>query len=72
MILLSFYIAEFDVPKEHGVNIFLICYKSTTSDDVISLRTAVLSKYSFAKILTLASDIISSFSTKPISLILGI
>lgn len=49
----------------------LIGYKSTTVDDVISLRTAGESKYTLKKMLSLAADGITSFSTKPISLILG-
>ncbi|MEG1622235.1 MAG: glycosyltransferase family 2 protein [Alistipes sp.] len=50
----------------------LIGYPSTTVDDVISLRTAGESKYTFKKMMALALDGITSFSTKPISLILGV
>ena len=49
----------------------LIGYKSTTVDDVISERMAGKSKYTFRKMLSLAIDGITSFSTKPISLIIG-
>lgn len=49
----------------------MIGYKSTTVDDAISERTAGKSKYTLKKMLTLAIDGITSFSTKPISLILG-
>ena len=49
----------------------LIGYKSTTVDDAISERTAGKSKYTLKKMLALAMDGITSFSTKPISLILG-
>ncbi|SUB89075.1 Uncharacterized glycosyltransferase ykoT [Porphyromonas macacae] len=50
----------------------LIGFKSATVDDVISERAAGKSKYTFKKMLTLALDGITSFSTKPISLIFGI
>lgn len=49
----------------------MIGYKTTTVDDVISERTAGHSKYTLKKMLTLAIDGITSFSTKPISLIVG-
>lgn len=49
----------------------MIGYRSTTVDDVISERTAGHSKYTLKKMLTLAIDGITSFSTKPISLIVG-
>lgn len=49
----------------------MIGYKSTTVDDIVSERTIGQSKYTLKKMLTLASDGITSFSTKPISLILG-
>lgn len=47
----------------------MIGYPSSTVDDVISPRTAGQSKYTLKKMLTLAVDGITSFSTKPISLI---
>lgn len=49
----------------------MLGYKSTTVDDVISERTAGKSRYTFRKMLSLAVDGITSFSTQPISLILG-
>lgn len=49
----------------------LIGYQSATVDDVISQRSAGESKYTLSKMLKLAMDGITSFSTKPISLILG-
>lgn len=49
----------------------LIGYKSTTVDDVISERTAGVSKYTIKKMMSLAMDGITSFSTKPITVILG-
>lgn len=49
----------------------MIGYRSTTVDDIISERTAGHSKYTLKKMLTLAIDGITSFSTKPISLIVG-
>ena len=49
----------------------MIGYQSTTVDDFISQRAAGESKYTLKKMLTLAADGITSFSTKPISLILG-
>lgn len=48
----------------------MIGYQSATVEDVISARTAGQSKYTLKKMLTLAADGITSFSTKPISLIL--
>lgn len=48
----------------------MIGYQSTTVEDVISARTAGQSKYTLKKMFTLAADGITSFSTKPISLIL--
>lgn len=48
----------------------MIGYKSATVDDIISERTAGQSKYTFKKMLRLAMDGITSFSTKPITLIL--
>ena len=47
----------------------MIGYPSTTVEDVISARTAGQSKYTVKKMFTLAADGITSFSTKPISLI---
>lgn len=49
----------------------LIGYKTATVDDVISERMAGTSKYTLGKMLALAADGITSFSIKPISLILG-
>ena len=49
----------------------MLGYKSATVDDVISERTAGESRYTFKKMLTLAVDGITSFSTRPITLILG-
>lgn len=49
----------------------LLGYKTTTVDDVISPRIAGQSKYTFRKMLALAVDGITSFSTKPITLIIG-
>lgn len=48
----------------------MIGYPSATVEDVISARTAGQSKYTLKKMFTLAADGITSFSTKPISLIL--
>lgn len=48
----------------------MIGYQSATVEDVISPRTAGQSKYTLKKMCTLAADGITSFSTKPISLIL--
>lgn len=48
----------------------IIGYPSATVEDVISARTAGQSKYTLKKMFTLAADGITSFSTKPISLIL--
>lgn len=48
----------------------MIGYQSATVEDVISPRTAGQSKYTLKKMFTLAADRITSFSTKPISLIL--
>lgn len=49
----------------------MLGYKSTTVDDVISERKAGTSRYTFRKMLSLAVDGITSFSTQPITLILG-
>ena len=48
----------------------MIGFSSATVDDVISPRLAGESKYTLRKMLRLASDGITSFSTKPIELIL--
>lgn len=48
----------------------MIGYPSATVDDVISPRTAGRSKYTVRKMLSLAMNGITSFSTKPITLIL--
>lgn len=50
----------------------LMGLKSATVDDVISPRTAGSSKYTLHKMLKLAFDGITSFSTKPISLIVAL
>lgn len=50
----------------------LIGYKTATVDDVISERMAGESKYTLKKMLNLALDGITSFSTRPIHLILGV
>ena len=47
-------------------------FKSSTVDDVISPRVAGQSKYTLRKMLRLASDGVTSFSTRPIELILTI
>lgn len=47
----------------------MLGYQSTTVPDVISPRFAGQSKYTLSKMLRLATDGITSFSTKPISLI---
>jgi len=47
----------------------LIGLKSTTVDDVISERTAGHSKYNLKRMLSLAVDGITSFSTKPLKII---
>lgn len=49
----------------------LIGYKTTTVDDAISERKAGKSKYTLKKMLNLAIDGITSFSIKPIHLIMG-
>lgn len=49
----------------------MLGYKSTTVDDIISERTAGESRYTLKKMLSLAIDGITSFSTRPITLILG-
>ena len=46
-------------------------YRSTTVDDVISERVAGESKYTLRKMLLLAVDGITSFSSRPISWIIG-
>lgn len=48
----------------------MIGFRSTTVDDVISPRKAGESKYTLAKMLRLASDGITSFSTRPIEMII--
>lgn len=47
-------------------------YKTSTVDDVISPRAAGQSKYSLSKMLRLANDGITSFSTRPIDMIIYI
>jgi glycosyltransferase involved in cell wall biosynthesis len=47
-------------------------FPSDTVDDVISPRFAGSSKYTLSKMLRLATDGITSFSTKPITLIIGL
>lgn len=49
----------------------MIGFKTTTVDDVISERIAGQSKYTLQKMLRLASDGITSFSSKPMTLVLG-
>ena len=49
----------------------MIGFKSATVDDVISERLAGQSKYTLTKMLRLASDGITSFSSKPMTLVLG-
>lgn len=48
----------------------LIGFKSATVDDVLSPRLAGESKYTLSKMVRLASDGITSFSTRPIEMIL--
>lgn len=50
----------------------LMGLKSATVDDIISPRTAGSSKYTLQKMLKLAFDGITSFSTRPITFILGL
>ncbi len=50
----------------------MIGFQSATVDDVISPRLAGQSKYTLQKMLRLASDGITSFSTKPIELIITV
>lgn len=50
----------------------LIGYKSDTVDDVLSPRLAGDSKYTLRKMLRLATDGVTSFSTRPIELIIYI
>lgn len=50
----------------------LMGLRSSTVDDVISPRVAGSSKYTLSKMLRLALDGISSFSTRPITYILGL
>lgn len=50
----------------------MIGLKSTTVDDVITPRKAGTSKYTFWKMMRLAFDGISSFSTRPIKCIIGL
>lgn len=50
----------------------LLGLRSTTVDDVIGKRTAGKSKYSLKKMLRLAVDGITSFSVKPMTLILSL
>jgi len=47
-------------------------YKTSTVDDVISPRAAGQSKYTLSKMLRLANDGITSFSTRPIDMIIYI
>ena len=47
-------------------------FQTSTVDDVISPRLAGSSKYTLSKMLRLASDGITSFSTRPISLIISV
>lgn len=49
----------------------MIGFKSATVDDIISDRIAGQSKYTLQKMLRLASDGITSFSSKPMTLVLG-
>jgi len=49
----------------------LLGFKTATVDDVISERIAGKSKYTLKKMLRLASDGITSFSSKPMTLVLG-
>lgn len=49
----------------------MLGFNSITVDDVISERSAGQSKYTLGKMLALAMDGITSFSTKPITLIFG-
>ncbi len=49
----------------------LIGFNSTTVDDVIGEREAGVSKYTLSKMLNLALDGITSFSTKPLSLMVS-
>jgi len=48
-----------------------IGFRTATVDDVISERIAGQSKYSFSKMLRLASDGITSFSSKPMIIVLA-
>lgn len=48
-----------------------IGFKTATVDDVITERSAGTSKYTLGKMLRLASDGITSFSSKPMALVLG-
>lgn len=50
----------------------MIGFKSTTVDDVISERIAGQSKYTLKKMLRLASDGITSFSSKPMTIMLSV
>lgn len=50
----------------------LIGFKSDTVDDVLSPRLAGKSKYTLGKMLRLATDGVTSFSTRPIELIISI
>lgn len=47
-------------------------FKTSTVDDIISPRAAGASKYTLSKMLRLASDGITSFSTRPIDMILTV
>lgn len=49
----------------------MIGFKTATVDDVISERLAGQSKYTLSKMLRLASDGITSFSSQPMTLVLG-
>lgn len=50
----------------------MLGFKTATTEDVISPRIAGESKYTLQKMLRLASDGITSFSTKPIELIISV
>lgn len=49
----------------------MIGFKTATVEDVISERIAGQSKYTLVRMLRLASDGVTSFSSKPMSLVLG-
>lgn len=50
----------------------MIGFRSTTVDDIISERIAGKSKYTLKKMLRLASDGITSFSSKPMTIMLSV